>query len=386
MDYDGETYDLPRYEEQDSVSTATYRGAINPIENHFSSLALGIPRMKALVTPDEGYQPQFNAIFSEEATISAPQPPVWVQPYTSFTLQDDAVSIMQRFATFMRELQSLTIDYHCESHYAMRGIIYHPSDKRSATFRLSIYQQPPSEDGKTMHLVEANRLDGDSIIFRSFYDELENHLNEEKALNEGFENIWKSTAKSTPELIPPFTWDFSMEPMADVDTDLTVNSELPMEPMEPEHVASIVQLASSPKVDQAREGMALLASCAAVTTNQQELLATPFLQHVLNKTLSSPDAEIARFASLCLLNLLEQGSQQAAIELAKALTGCLVKILCEKERLETLETNRQAATCLLKLAVGGFLVDADLGEIFTCSREDVATEACLNQVRVGIQV
>lgn len=371
MEYDGEITDLQSDDDQDpSLSYRSvednYRGAA--MNDHY--FGLDIPRMKAQHSPDHK-QPVFNQVPVIDEFSLAPESPLWVQPFTSFSIQDSFSSILLQCATFMREQQTFIIDYDYAGHCAMRGIIYHSSDKRSATFSLSIFQHPSAQSAqteKTMHLVEVNRLDGDAIMFRSFYDELEKFL-------EPADQLAPPQSLDTD----PSNWNFAMEPMADV-TGLAVDPEALVDS---EHLAGIIQLANSPKVDQAREGVALLASCASSPTNQHELLASPFLAPVLQKTLSSRDAETARFASLCLLNLLQQ-PKQGANELAKTLTSCLVKLLCERERLETLETNRQVATCLLKLAVGGLLVQADLAKL-SYPGADPATEAYLSQVRVGVQ-
>lgn len=316
MDYEGEDFecDTPVQEYNSDVSM---RGAVTD-----NSYSLGSPAlMKSMELP---LTIGFNvADFSISGMPGAvPEAPMWWDPYNHWIAS--AEDVLQQCAQAMVDAQATKVDFMPKyDQYMIKGIAYGVG-QASATFHIRQFQAPDNQPG---YLLEVSRQSGDSLTFSQFFQELKGKVDKTP-----------SAPLETGGFFDLSQFDMDLLPLDDI-------------PIDAESVQSIMILASSPMIDQTREGMSILAGLAEQEINHHEVIASEFFATVMTSALRSMDSECNRSGSLTLLRLLNSSTTKSAsfYQTIDTLVPGLIEILQRPEQLEALQVNRHVVDCLNSL-------------------------------------
>jgi hypothetical protein len=207
--------------------------------------------------------------------------------------------------------------------FMIKGIAYGVG-QASATFHIRQFKAPDNQPG---FLLEVSRQSGDSLTFSQFFQELKGKVDKTQ-----------SAPLETGGFFDMSQFDMDLLPLDDI-------------PIDAESVQSIMILASSPMIDQRREGMSILAGLTEQEINHEEVIASEFFGTVITEALTSQDPECNRSGSLTLLRLLKSQRTKTAsfYQTIDTLVPGLIEILNRPEQLEALQVNRQVVDCLESL-------------------------------------
>jgi len=325
MDFDFEEFVLPdSYSE--SMDDVAFRGSAETDNLLFKSMAkdLSLEGVDSVV-------PTFNDARTFGDSLTPPEAPFYLQPFTTFESSKSAADFLFECASTMQSME-MTVDFLPQPEKcSITGVVY-GARGNEANFTLCVYQ---GESAGV--LAQVCRTDGDAFLFRAFFDNLSSHLN-------------SSSSSSSSSSSPPSDLDtFAFGDMSDL-PPLPELQPLSAEVSADEVVQNAMSLASSKWMESAREGLSLLVD---MTTDQNaitEVLASPFLASLLSSQIPSADASCGRLSSALLLNILKSPS---APQQFKSLTPVLFECLNREETVYTLQQNRQLSLCLESLLASG---------------------------------
>lgn len=294
-------------------SDMTSAGGQLPFASFGSFGSLGAPTM-SMGKPSLSNMKFFDEPLSLETSVPdeidfsnnnfpVPDVPSYVEKYTSFTCSSFPNDILKKLVEIFKEYPTIDFELHA-AQYSISGTTYR--DHASCNFRANVFR------GKGHNIVEFQRRSGDAMVFNAFF----RHVKSKSAELMEDPNVAVVAADNSNKFVPP-----------SYDIVLDAESLVPLKNM-----------ADSPFVDVAREGMKMLAKCSASADNHGTLAS---LMALYNKFLTAQlkDEELVRYTAFTLANI----SKNDAV--CKELSGkqWLETIVNELRSSENRETCRQLA-------------------------------------------
>jgi len=218
--------------------------------------------------------------------------------------------------------------------YSLKGVAY-GADSSKSDFSLHLYNAPP-KGSPDRYLINLTRVSGCAITFSALFHELQ--------------SICDPSSVSSPSPLPPLP-SLPLPPLPSSLAD--PDDQQQQAALDADTAILIVEQAVSPNARIRQLGLSLLASSCTQPENHPELLACPFFESAISKSILSPDdVECTRMAVVALAALLESSDSSNATfdQHVVTLIQPLIALLTRKEDLFTLELNRCVAHCLSLLS------------------------------------